>query len=258
MATNRIGKLLKKIAALLEDEDLNTLERDLAKKYLLEVYEFVDQGTHKSAAPVKPLPKEKIEIPDPVVVPNIVPSDPAPRSVSENTEKVVTPPKAVKVQPEKETILEPVGVDKPAPESSLVNEAVLDQPTKLTPPVSKHFQKEFQEVVTRQEPIPSKFKVLFHRDAQNELSEKLGLSPITDLRRALGINDKLLIVNQLFQGKQEAFQETIDVLNAKYSFSEAQSYLIRYVIDKYEWLDEERQPQARDFIKLVERRFLNS
>lgn len=117
-------------------------------------------------------------------------------------------------------------------------------------------EREVPEVFRMEERISTKYNTLFQQQQSNELSDRLSRSPIDNLQRALSINDRLLTVNQLFNGNHEAFNETIDILNSKYSFGEAKSYLVRYVIDKYEWLDEEKVDQARDFIKLVERRFL--
>ncbi len=117
-------------------------------------------------------------------------------------------------------------------------------------------EREVPEVFRMEERISSKYDPLFQKQQSNDLSDRLSRSPIENLQRALSINDRLLTVNQLFNGHHEAFNETIDILNSKYSFAEAKSYLVRYVIDKYEWLDEEKVDQARDFIKLVERRFL--
>lgn len=125
--------------------------------------------------------------------------------------------------------------------------------TKETAP---RIDREVPDVFRMEERISSKYNPLFQQQQSNELSDRLSRSPIENLQRALSINDRLLTVNQLFNGNHEAFNETIDILNSKYSFAEAKSYLVRYVIDKYEWLDEEKVDQARDFIKLVERRFL--
>ena len=125
--------------------------------------------------------------------------------------------------------------------------------TKETAP---RVEREMPEVFRMEERISSKYNTLFQQQQSNELSDRLSRSPIENLQRALSINDRLLTVNQLFNGNHEAFNDTIDILNSKYSFAEAKSYLVRYVIDKYEWLDEEKVDQARDFIKLVERRFL--
>ena len=116
--------------------------------------------------------------------------------------------------------------------------------------------KEVPQVFRMEENISSRYNALFQQQSGNELSDRLSRSPIDNLQRALSINDRLLTVNQLFNGNHESFNETIDILNSKYSFSEAKSYLVRYVIDKFDWLDEEKVDQARDFIKLVERRFL--
>ena len=238
MDKTRISKLLKKVSTLLEDDDLSGLERDLAKKYLLELYEFVDLGTSLNDSP--------------------------PVAIRDNIEEVVAKPK-----PKREEVSHSESIKKsqqlpsfdevPTSTSSpSAMDPASDRQSDPFPQTPLRIQREVEQVMTHKETIPSKYSVLFERSDQNELSDKLSLSPIDDLRRALGINDKLLVVNELFGGDQNEFQETVDRLNNKYSFSEAKSYLLRYVIDKFEWLDEQKQVPARDFIKLVERRFLNS
>ena len=259
MSKDRIQILLRKIGALLEDDQLSKLEKDLAKKYILEIYEQIDHWNTDERHNVSPqtpktsdqeLKPEDFKV-DPIIVPPVVQDAP-----------IITAPISKTVIEERMDIeLSGQIIDR-----SLEQETLADCETseisgvaeKSDTLISSEFRREVQEVVTREDVIPEKYISLFQRDTQKELSEKLGLSPISDLRRALGINDKLLVVNELFGGKSEAYQETVDILNSKYSFSEAKSYLTRYVIDKFKWLDEEKIDPARDFIKLVERRFLDS
>ncbi len=114
-----------------------------------------------------------------------------------------------------------------------------------------------KDIVGQKTHIPEQYQKLFAKTSNNhELSERLSRAPIKDLQKAFGINDKLLVINHLFDGDLEHFNETLDVLNSKYSLEEAKSYLLRYIVDKYGWLDEGKQDEARDFIKLVERRYL--
>jgi hypothetical protein len=112
------------------------------------------------------------------------------------------------------------------------------------------------EVFRHETVIPEKYRLLFEANHSKDLSDKLSRAPISDLMKAFSINDRMLVVTDLYNGDHQKFQDTIDILNTKYSFDEAKSYLLRYIVDQYEWLGEEKLERAREFVKLVERRFL--
>ncbi|NND05733.1 MAG: hypothetical protein HKN87_05080 [Saprospiraceae bacterium] len=120
---------------------------------------------------------------------------------------------------------------------------------------SSVIKENLREIIEQQSPVPPKYSPLFEQGKGNELSDRLSRTPIQDLQRAFGINDKLLVTNELFDGNSDFFNETLDVLNRKYSFEEAKSHIIRHIVDKYQWLDDQRLEGARQFIKLVERRY---
>lgn len=96
---------------------------------------------------------------------------------------------------------------------------------------------------------------LFAGTDSNELSEKLASTPITDLVKAVGINDKLLYINELFRGDADEYADTMDTLNRKPSFEEAKVFLSRHLIDKFGWTDDTRSERAQAFVKLISRRF---
>lgn len=71
----------------------------------------------------------------------------------------------------------------------------------------------------------------------NRMNEKVGDSkktggkirtiPVTDLNRALGVNDRFYFTRELFNGNADLFRETIDKLNKASTASEAQDILSR-------------------------------
>jgi len=95
---------------------------------------------------------------------------------------------------------------------------------------------------------------LFEQPKTNELGDKLSNSPIADLRKAFTINDRLLFTNELFGGDSSTFEQALYFLNQYEHFREAQHYL-EQMADQYHWLQEERAPIARDFVRTVRRRF---
>jgi hypothetical protein len=97
---------------------------------------------------------------------------------------------------------------------------------------------------------------LFEHKEAKEISEKLGQSPIKDLSKSMGINDRLHTINELFGGDTKYYDYTVSVLNGLGGFEEAKQYLLDNVASKYDWTNKLRKEKAKEFIKLVRRRFL--
>jgi hypothetical protein len=87
----------------------------------------------------------------------------------------------------------------------------------------------------------------------NSLAAKLQRTPVTDIRTALGINDKIMIINDLFKGSVERFNKSIDALNEFPTLSGARIYLSELQIE-LQW-DVESLAYALLY-DLVERRFI--
>lgn len=98
---------------------------------------------------------------------------------------------------------------------------------------------------------------LFHFEMGIEVSDKLANLPLKSLKGAVGINDKLMIVNTLFQGDMAKYNDLIDRVEKMGDFSQVRQYLQEEIIPKFLWAEEERVVRAREFIKLINRRFLN-
>jgi len=102
---------------------------------------------------------------------------------------------------------------------------------------------------------PSDVQLLFEEKQVKELSEKLAEQPIADLKKAIALNDRLLLTRELFGGDGKAFEATLHALNGFSHFSEAQAYLLDHCVSGYQWLDKKRVDEAKKFIKLVRRRY---
>ena len=106
-------------------------------------------------------------------------------------------------------------------------------------------------------PVPTNNKevaALFEFKVAKELSEKLSERPVNDLTKSLAINDRLLYMNELFGKDLNALNDTLSMLNKYGGMDEARGLLFN-LAEQYNWVEEERQPVARDFIKLVRRRY---
>ncbi|MBK8502782.1 MAG: hypothetical protein IPL46_11490 [Saprospiraceae bacterium] len=243
MAQAKIHTLLLKIQSIIgHEESISRLEKDLVKDYLRELYDLTE--TIPTTGVSKP-----IRVTEPVAVfrPEVEDQSPPP---IQKPEPVAVPPMMKQPLPAIESSPKPEYQHFNGTKETIIEPATRQQPDiqYSNPPITEVFR---QETV-----IPQKYSPLFEGNQSKDLSDKLSRAPISDLMKAFSINDRLLVVADLFNGDQQKFQDTIDILNTKYSFDEAKSYLLRYMVDQYEWLSEERLERAREFIKFVERRFL--
>ena len=103
-------------------------------------------------------------------------------------------------------------------------------------------------------PLPQGMDALFDFKKATELADKLGEQPVRDLTKALSINDRLLYMNELFGKDLEAMNESLKLLNKLESFESGRSFLIT-LAGQYQWLDEARIDTARDFVRLIKRRY---
>jgi len=86
-----------------------------------------------------------------------------------------------------------------------------------------------------------------------ELSEKLNEGAVKDLRKAIGINDRFLYINELFRGDEVMYERSIKTINSFAIFPEAEYWIRRELKTKLGWDDNE--PIVKQFYQLVRRRF---
>jgi hypothetical protein len=91
------------------------------------------------------------------------------------------------------------------------------------------------------------------KDSKTELAQKLQDSPIRDLRKAIGINDRYLFINELFSGDEAMFERSVKTLNQFSILPEAEFWMQRELKLKLAW--NEDAPIVQQFVQLVRRRF---
>lgn len=84
------------------------------------------------------------------------------------------------------------------------------------------------------------------RDTASELRRQ---EPVDDLRRAVGINDKFLMIRDLFDGDRPAYDQAIAALNACESLDDC----MIYIAENYAWNPD--SDGARLLMGLLERKF---
>lgn len=74
-------------------------------------------------------------------------------------------------------------------------------------------------------------EVIGKKAAHTDVASRLRASQITDLRHSIGINDRFLLIRDLFGGKAEEYERVIDELDA---FTELDDAMI-YIQENFEW-----------------------
>ncbi|MCX6292796.1 MAG: hypothetical protein NT127_00645 [Sphingobacteriales bacterium] len=91
------------------------------------------------------------------------------------------------------------------------------------------------------------------KEDKEELSETLQNSPIKDLKKAIGINDRFLFINELFQGDETSFERSIKTINGFSIYAEAEYWIRRELKTKLGW--DLQSESVKQFDALVKRRF---
>lgn len=103
--------------------------------------------------------------------------------------------------------------------------------------------------------IPPEVMELFETKEAVELSDKLSIATVSNIEQSMSINEKILTINDLFNGQNDAFKTCLAKLEGMSSFSEAKEYLASDIAQAYGWSDEEKKKKAIVFIELIHRRF---
>lgn len=136
-----------------------------------------------------------------------------------------------------------VAKEEPAP----VAEKPAPQPApKPEPQQVKEPEKE--EIQTLNERMSARF------GERNGMADQLHSQPITDLKAAINMNDKLLYVKDLFNGYSLAYSEAIEILNRFSSFDEADLFLKKNYTVKNNW--EGKTETTAKFYALLRRRYV--
>ena len=162
-------------------------------------------------------------------------------------------PKAVQEVP---TMPEPVQITPlPEPEPApLPFSPYLPQPATTAPPAPKVNKPkiEFEDAspvdLVAIKDLNDKLK-----EQTRELAQKFQDVPIKDLRKAIGINDRYLYINELFNGDEAMFERSVKTLNHFSILPEAEFWMQRELRIKLGWKEDNQLVQQ--FVQLVRRRF---
>jgi len=139
---------------------------------------------------------------------------------------------------------EPAPVSNPAQSSEPipVKETLIEKETVLV--------KEVHEIILTDESDSLNEKL---KEYKEELSESLQNAPIKDLKKAIGINDRFVFINELFQGDETSFERSIKTINGFSIYAEAEFWIRRELKTKLGW--DVQSESVKQFDALVKRRF---
>jgi len=87
----------------------------------------------------------------------------------------------------------------------------------------------------------------------SDLKSALNDSPVRDLRKAIGVNDRYVFINQLFRGDEVMYERSLKTINGFRILPEAEYWMERELKVKLGW--DENNQTTRHFYQLVKRRF---
>jgi hypothetical protein len=91
------------------------------------------------------------------------------------------------------------------------------------------------------------------REERIELAHVLTETPIRDLKKAIGVNDRYVFLNELFRGDEAMYERSLKTLNGFRIYQEAEYWINRELKIKLGWNDS--NSIVRHFYQLVRRRF---
>src|SRR4030095_13404416 len=113
---------------------------------------------------------------------------------------------------------------------------------------SRETGREVNDATAQAESLNDKLK-----QGKTELIEVFKETPVKDLRKAVGINDRFLFIKELFRGDENMYERSIKTINSFNILAEAEFWIQRELKVKIGW--NEASETVRHFDQLVRRRF---
>jgi hypothetical protein len=136
------------------------------------------------------------------------------------------------------------------PAKNVEQEGWLFDPMKETPTLAQQVtRKELNDIIGQN----GKSLNDHLKSPKTELAEVLTDSPIRDLRKGIGINDRYVFVSELFRGDEAMYERSIKTINGFHILQEAEYWMERELKVKLGWDDSKTTTQH--FYQLVKRRF---
>jgi hypothetical protein len=152
----------------------------------------------------------------------------------------------------------------------VVTEQVAEEPVRVVEEIKKVKEAEnwlydpLKEIPTlAQQPKPKELNDIMGTKSESlndrlnasvaEVAHAIKDSPVHDLRKAIGVNDRYVFINDLFRGDEVMYERSIKTINNFKILPEAEYWMERELKLKLGW-DEGRET-VKHFFQLVKRRF---
>ncbi len=159
----------------------------------------------------------------------------SPEIESTKEEKIIIEEKSIKPEPPKKEILS--------------KESSIDLFS------SESISAEVSHEAISEKPLQKETKASKKKSEEESVGEKLFNKKITNLKASIGINEKFQFINELFEGNMKEYNVAVDQINNFSEYADAEKY-IADLKDMYKWNENEENPIAKNFIDLVQRRFV--
>ncbi|HMG81590.1 MAG TPA: hypothetical protein VK559_01015 [Ferruginibacter sp.] len=91
------------------------------------------------------------------------------------------------------------------------------------------------------------------KESKTEVAEMLIDTPVKDMKKAIGVNDRFVFINELFRGDEVAYDRSIKTINSFDIWPEAEYWIRRELKLKLSWQD--NNEIVKQFDQIVKRRF---
>lgn len=223
-----------------DPEHIVRLDVDILMSYVRDMYDALLSDADNPTPPKREQPK-----PAPPPVQHVPQEPPAPVAAQPTPPQPPKPPVAEQAPPPEDR-----PAPAPPPPPVVVESIKSEEPLPTVKPQPPSAPVSFPAVSPEAE-------ALFEYKEAQELSEKLSNLPVPDLRKAVSLNDRLLLTRELFSDDNTAFEKALETLNGLENMEQAQKYLLDHCVMRYRWTEKKRLETAKKFIKLVRRRFSN-
>jgi hypothetical protein len=250
---------------LVTNEKLSNIEIDLILSKLRNSYDLVlnldfSEPIQKIEEPIKieipveqPKIEEIIEIKPEPIIEKI--EEPIVKIIEEKVEAIIDEEPIIEIIEEKtEPILEEEPIFEMVEEPKIEVLEIVEEPKTEILEIEEEQKVEVKIEKTQEKPnIASNYKslndIFQNFSNQSDLSAKFKSRPISNIKTSIGLNDKFLMINELFDGKAANFNAFLDSLDSLQNLEEATNY----IRENLTW--DETKASATYLIELVYRRF---
>jgi hypothetical protein len=91
------------------------------------------------------------------------------------------------------------------------------------------------------------------KESKTEVAQMLVDTPVKDIKKAIGVNDRFVFINELFRGDEVMYERSIKTINSFDIWPEAEYWIRRELKLKLSWQD--KNEIVQQFDQVVKRRF---